>query len=222
VGLRQRRVALAPALAFVMAAPSLNVATITFIGVALGWRFAVLRVAAAIIGVVGLSLLAARVAGKQSTKLDVALDVEPGAEASSRTGVAGWLARWLLACLKLAAVLIPVYVVMVLVIGFARAWLFPIAGAAGWGNGIVALILIALAGTLFVIPTAGEVAIVQALLAVGLAIGPAAALLITLPIISLPSLSMLRTAAPTRALLAIAGGVWALGIVAGLLAMLLL
>jgi len=46
------------------------------------------------------------------------------------------------------------------------------------------------AGLLFVIPTAGEVPIVQAMLSLGMAAGPAAALLMTLPPVSLPSLAM--------------------------------
>ena len=222
MGLRQRRVALAPALAFVLAAPSLNVATITLIGVALGWQFAALRVLAAVIGVLGISLLAARFGGGAAGAPDVLLHAEPSTTQVERTGVGGWLGRWLLACLKLAAVLLPIYVAMVLIIGFTRAWLFPLGGVVSWGNGAVALILLALAGTLFVIPTAGEVPIVQALIAAGLAIGPAAALLITLPMISLPSLTMLRTAVPTRALATVAAGVWLLGVVAGLVAILLL
>jgi hypothetical protein len=45
-------------------------------------------------------------------------------------------------------------------------------------------------GLLFVIPTAGEVPIVQAMLALGVGAGPAAALMMTLPPVSLPSLAM--------------------------------
>jgi uncharacterized membrane protein YraQ (UPF0718 family) len=115
-------------------------------------------------------------------------------------------------------VLAPLYVITVLLLGFARAWLFPLAGMSGWGSGLLPLALLALAGTLFVIPTSGEVPIVQALLVAGLAIGPAAALLITLPIVSLPAMAMLRTAVPTRALVTVFGGIWVLGIVAGLVA----
>ena len=49
----------------------------------------------------------------------------------------------------------------------------------------------AVAGTLFVIPTAGEVPIVQAMFALGMGAGPAGALIMTLPAVSLPSLAML-------------------------------
>lgn len=218
MGLRDRRAALAPALAFAMAAPSLNIGTIVFIGVALGWQLATLRVVLALVGVIGVSLLAARVARKHAAVVPVRLHTELNPAVSEGTGVAGWLLRWVEACVRLAIVLVPIYVVVVLLLGFARAWLFPLVGIAGWGNGLLALALLAFAGTLFVIPTAGEVPIVQALLAAGLAIDPAAALLITLPIVSLPSLAMLRTAVPTRALVTVIGSIWLLGIVAGLFA----
>jgi len=218
VGLRERRAAIAPALAFGMGAPSLNVATIVFIGVALGWRLAALRVVLALVGVVGVSLLAARVAGSKAGEVPVQMHSEPEAAVAQRTGVVGWLRRWVAACFRLGIVLAPIYVVVVLLLGVARAWLFPLIGISGWGNGLIPLALLALAGTLFVIPTAGEVPIVQALLAAGLAIGPAAALLITLPIVSLPSLAMLRTAMPTRVLVTVFGSIWLLGIVGGLFA----
>ena len=76
----------------------------------------------------------------------------------------------------------------------------------------------ALAGTLFVIPTAGEVPIVQAMLALGIASGPAAALIMTLPAISWPSLSMLGNVFSLRIRFVIAIGVVLSGIVAGLVA----
>ncbi|WP_242975875.1 hypothetical protein [Desulfosporosinus sp. FKB] len=46
---------------------------------------------------------------------------------------------------------------------------------------MLAVIGFAIAGTLFIIPTAGEVPIVQSLMAFGLGIGPGVALLMTLP-----------------------------------------
>jgi len=77
----------------------------------------------------------------------------------------------------------------VLLLGAARAWLFPHVDAS-IGNEWLWLVGLAVAGLLFVIPTAGEVPIVQAMLSLGMAAGPAAALLMTLPPVSLPSLAM--------------------------------
>lgn len=73
----------------------------------------------------------------------------------------------------------------------------------------------ALAGTLFVIPTAGEVPIVQAMLTLGMGAGPAAALIMMLPAISLPSLAMLGSVFSMRIRLVIALGVVFSGVIAG-------
>ena len=68
---------------------------------------------------------------------------------------------------------------------------------------------------LFVIPTAGEVPIVQAMFALGMGAGPAAALIMTLPAVSLPSLVMLGKVFSLRIRLLIAVGVVLSGIIAG-------
>ena len=71
---------------------------------------------------------------------------------------------------------------------------------------------------LVVIPTAGEAPIIQAMLALGMGAGPAGALLITLPPISLPSMAMLARAFPPRVLALTAAAVVLTGLAAGLLA----
>ena len=70
----------------------------------------------------------------------------------------------------------------------------------------------AVVGTLLVIPTAGEIPILQGLAIAGVAAGPIGALLITLPAVSLPGIAMVgrafgwRTTAGTAAVV-VAGGV---------------
>lgn len=213
--MRKRHAAIAPVLAFWMGAPSLNAGTIAFIAIVIGWRYAALRLVLAFLGILTLSLLAARVGGDQAHT--PVLPEPPDRSAVPEPGLAGWLLRWVRASARLAVALLPIYVVTVLLLGFARAWLFPIGGLDHWGTGPLIIAGLALAGMLFSIPTAGEVPIVQALLAAGLAAGPAAALLLTLPMVSLPSLLMLRTVLPGRALAVVGAGVWALGLLAGLL-----
>lgn len=118
--------------------------------------------------------------------------------------------------MTLAIRLLPEYLVLVLLLGAARAWLFPVLGA---HDGIGWIVAMALAGTLFVIPTAGEVPIVQAMFALGMGAGPAGALIMTLPAVSLPSLVMLGRVFSVRTRLVIATGVALSGIVGGLVAM---
>jgi uncharacterized membrane protein YraQ (UPF0718 family) len=117
----------------------------------------------------------------------------------------------------LAVWLIPEYIVLVLLLGAARAWLFPHAGPE-IGNGLGWILIFAVAGTLFVIPTAGEVPIIQAMLSLGVGVGPAAALLMVLPPISVPSLAMVGRSFSPRLLAAITVGIVVVGVMSGLTA----
>jgi len=94
-----------------------------------------------------------------------------------------------------------------------RAWFFP-AMTPDIGHAIWLTTALAAAGTLFVIPTAGEVPIIQVLQQFGLGGAGAAALLVTLPAVSLPSLAMLGRALPIRALIVLGLGTFAFGLIA--------
>ncbi len=94
---------------------------------------------------------------------------------------------------------IPIYVLAVLALGAARVWLFPHADGAV-DNSLLWIIGLAIVGCLFVIPTAAEIPIVQTMMLAGMGAGPALALLMTLPAVSLPSLLMLNKAFSARAL----------------------
>ena len=117
----------------------------------------------------------------------------------------------------MATSMLPAYILFVLVVGGVRAWLFPVVGA--HATGLLWLIGLALAGTLFVIPTAGEIPIIQTLMHYGLGIGPAAALLLTLPALSVPSMAIVWKSFPRRAILFAAASTFVIGILGGLVAM---
>ena len=69
---------------------------------------------------------------------------------------------------------------------------------------------------LFVIPTAGEVPIIQAMLTLGMGLGPAGALLMTLPPVSVPSFAMLWGSFRARVLAVVGAVVVLSGVIAGL------
>lgn len=106
---------------------------------------------------------------------------------------------------------------IVLAVGVIRATILP-SVPQGIANDPLALGLAAGLGTLFVIPTAGEIPIAHALLSLGVGPGPVAALLVTLPAVSLPSLVMMRQGVPVRALLVACASVALVGAAAGLAA----
>ncbi|WP_416821438.1 permease, partial [Cronobacter sakazakii] len=105
-----------------------------------------------------------------------------------------------------------------LVLGAARVWLFPHADGAV-GNTLFWVLAMAIAGCLFVIPTAAEIPIVKTMMLAGMGVAPGLALLVTLPAVSLPSLIMLRKAFPAKALWLTGGMVMLAGAVTGALAL---
>jgi uncharacterized membrane protein YraQ (UPF0718 family) len=212
VGLRRQQATTGGAIAFWLGNSVLNPATLVFMGFVLGWRWTALRLVLGVPMVFGLGYLANRMTTPRETAQAqaslVTLTAAPQ-EAPFR--------RWLRILARMTLQLVPEYVVLVLLLGAGRAWLFPAMGPA-IGDHIGWIVGFAVAGMLFVIPTAGEVPIVQAMLALGVGVGPAAALLMTLPPISLPSMAMLARSFPPRILGVVALGVVLFGIAGGLLA----
>ena len=219
MGLRKQNVSIGGALAFFLGNPVLNPATLLFIGFVLGWQFVGLRIAFGVILVFLVSYLASRFADRlpaqKSPPIDLTLAPIEDPNRSIGSVVTAWFKElWI----EMYSIL-PGYAVIVLLLGAARAWLFP-PGLTIHASGIGAIAALSAIGTLFVIPTAGEVPIVQTLLHAGMGIGPAGALLLTLPAISLPSLFIVRGAFPKRVLAFVTACVFLLGIVAGVAAML--
>ncbi|AZC56466.1 permease [Pseudomonas chlororaphis] len=210
--MRRQNVSVGAALAFWIANPVLNPATLVFMGFVLGWGFTALRLVAGIVLVLGVSLVAQRIARPE--QLPEAA-VEAVVEASAANDGA-FFSRWARSLWQLFWSTIPIYVLAVLVLGAARVWLFPhVEGAIG--DSLLWLVPLAIVGTLFVIPTAAEIPIVQTMMALGMGTGPAVALLMTLPSISLPSLLMLRKDFGARVLVTVAGLTMLIGVVCGLI-----
>jgi uncharacterized protein len=212
VGLRRSGAAPGAATAFFLGNPTLNPAVLVFLLFTLGWQWSLLRLVLGVVLVFGGAWAAMRWGGR--------LTGPAPAEAQPAPAPTGpWLERWFRALLRLIVQLVPEYIVMVGLLGFARAFLFPAAGP-DLGNSALVMVALAIAGTLFVIPTAGEIPIIQTMLGFGMGAGPAGVLLLTLAPVSLPSLVMVGRALPVPLLVGL--GVWTalLGLLAGGLAIL--
>ena len=216
-GLRRQNVSVGAALAFWIANPVLNPATMIFMGFVLGWQFAALRLVAGVALVLGVALFAQRIS-RPETLPEAAVDAVAVASSADNASL---LTRWMSTLWQLFWTTIPIYVVAVLILGAARVWLFPHVDGA-MGNGWLWLVPLAIVGTLFVIPTAAEIPIVQTLMGLGLGTAPAVALLMTLPSVSLPSLLMLRKSFDRRVLVVVALLTMLVGIVSGAVGALLL
>jgi uncharacterized protein len=91
--------------------------------------------------------------------------------------------------------------------GFVEAYL---------GSGLVAIIIIALFGTFIAIPTLFEIPLVLGFLFIGMGLGPATALLITAPSVSIVTYFMLRKDVGHSAPLLLMAATFLMGICAGL------
>jgi len=212
VGLRAHRATPGASVAFWLGNTMLNPATLIFTGFVLGWYWTGLRLLLSVPMVFGLGYLANRMSTPGADVPIPALPLESEPVSWGET-----LKRWARIFVRMTVRLIPEYVVIVLLLGAARAWMFPHVGPE-IGNQWYWIAALAVAGMLFVIPTAGEVPIVQAMLALGIGAGPAAALMMTLPPVSLPSLVMVGRSFNLRLLLTLAAAVVGFGILAGALA----
>ncbi len=215
VGLRRQAVAAGSALAFFLGNPVLNPATLIFIGFVLGWQFVTLRIVLGLILVFSVAMIANAMAGESPRTPQVELSA---VESQPHTFGAMFKA-WLRELWIEAYTILPGYIIIVFIVGGVRAWLFP-PGLALHASGIASVVGLSLLGTIFVIPTAGEVPIIQTLMHAGMGTGPAAALLMTLPAVSAPSLYIVRNVFSARALGMTAAAVFVCGIVAGVIAML--
>ena len=214
MGLRRNSSSVGAATAFWLGNTALNPAVLIFMTFVLSWKFTLLRIVLGIILVFGVSHVANRFSNENTddvAKILNQLDIE--LEETHRN----LLIRWLKSVGKLLIGILPVYIFSVLVLGAVRAWLFP-AIPIEWANSIPVMLFFAISGTLFVIPTAGEVPIVQTLMSFGLGYGPAAALMFSLPVISLPSMLMVRRVFPRRVLVFLAVSVAILAFIGALVA----
>ena len=214
MGLRKCRASVGAALAYWLGNPILNPATMVFMGFVVGWQWTALRLVVGVILVFGMAYLANRFVG--ATELSVEVEESLVTQLKADGNGSLWR-RWLRELWQMSARLLPEYALIVIVLGAARAWLFPQV-TADVGNHALWIVGMAIAGTLFVIPTAGEIPIVQTLMSFGMGAGPAGALLTTLPPLSLPSIVMLSRTFSYRVLLFITLAVIVLGVVTGLVA----
>lgn len=200
--LRRAGVPTGTALAYWLGNPVLNPAVLAFLAIVLPWQWVVTRVLVGAVLVFGATGLIARFAKPR----EVPLDVPPEEPAEPR--------RFLAALARMTLVLIPEYAVFVFAVGALRGWLLPV-GDATTDAAVAVTILAAIAGTLVVIPTAGEIPLIAGLAAVGVGRGPLGALLVTLPAISVPSMVMVARAMTWRVTLAAAVAVAMAGLIAG-------
>jgi uncharacterized membrane protein YraQ (UPF0718 family) len=186
-------------LAFIVAAPMVNITTLILAGALLPPKYALLRLVAGI----GLPVLVAyavsRIYGKNSCSVpkashDIAASLSKSL-GGEETGVgrSDWLPQspgvlvqqWLTSSAKLAAWFIPTMVGVAVIAAAIFEWMPDVCT-----NSLTSVLVAAVAGTLMMISTWSEIPVVAQLIKTGCS-GPAATLLVVLPPVSLPCLAIL-------------------------------
>lgn len=213
VSMARARASAGATVAYWLGNPVLNPATVVFMGFVLGWRWAALRIVVGVVLVFGAALLVQRFLADREPP-------EAAAEAAAAATAArpgSLISRYVATLARLCLSLLPEYAVIVLALGAARAFLFPAISPSA-GHALWLVFLLAVTGTLMVIPTAGEIPIVQSFMRFGLGAAGGGALMITLPAISLPSLAMVSTAFSRRILVFVLAWVVLFGLLTAALA----
>jgi uncharacterized membrane protein YraQ (UPF0718 family) len=208
VTLRRGGVNVAAAVAYWLGNPLLNPAVLVFLACVAPWQWTVTRVLVGTGTVVGGAAVVALVSRRGEDPLPPTMAASVVGDARDEAPAA---VRFVQALLRLCLVLVPEYIVMVLVIGGCRGWLLSVIEPTH--EGLLVVVVAAILGTLLVIPTAGEIPILQALALLGLSSGVLGALLITLPAVSLPGIAMVARSFGWRATCATVAVTFAAGLV---------
>ncbi|WAC89676.1 permease [Mycobacterium sp. Aquia_213] len=183
VTLRRNGVTRTAAIAYWLGNPLLNPAVLVFLFFVAPWQWSLTRAVVGIATVIGVGVAVGLVTGARGVGPPPTDAIAPDDDES-----AGAAARFVRSLLCLCLVLLPEYAIMVLVVGAFRGWLVTLTRPGH--QGLLIVLLAAIVGTLLVIPTAGEIPILQSLALLGASSGTLGALLITLPAISVPGVAM--------------------------------
>jgi hypothetical protein len=220
---------LVSSVAFLLASPTLNVTALILAATLLPPRFAVLRILGGGLLVVGAASLAGAAAGRplptpahrpRRALVDLVARLFNRYcalfqfEAVDRTAPtpAGLILAWVVNAWRMTTVVVPTLVVGSVVAGAIVTFV-----PAAFTNDLSGVLLASALGTILMISTWTEIPVVAILAAQGLT-GPAAALLMTLPAVSLPCLVIFGGALGSARVSTLVGAAtFASGVVAGLL-----
>ena len=205
-GLRSSGVRRSAALAYWVGNPLLNPAVLIFLALVLPWHYVAVRIVFAVLIAVGASALIGRWVPGRTDRVPA-----PRAEPARLSHLPD---RYVRSLSRFTLILVPEHFLLVLVIGFLSPWLTGVYGLEAQ-LGVGAVLVVAIVGTLLVIPTGGEIPIILTLLPLGAGAGVTGALLVALPALSIPSMVMVGRAMGWRTTAAMGAAVAVAAVLAG-------
>jgi uncharacterized membrane protein YraQ (UPF0718 family) len=209
-GVYERGARLGSALALLLASPGLNVAALALTFALLPTRVGLLRLAAALLIVLGLSAVVGGTLGESARRpFPEAGDLEETGNRRQRV----------VAFVRSIGYLVLVTVPWIVAGAALSSWLLPHLPALTGTATVAAVVVVALVATLVALPTFFEIPIGLLLLSMGAPVPVVVAFVVAGPAVNLPSLLVLARETGLRVALALGAGVWLIATAAGLLAL---
>ncbi|MBI4332444.1 MAG: permease [Chloroflexi bacterium] len=209
-GFKKAGAGLGPSLAFFVASPALNIVVLILAFELLPLKLALARLVLGVAAAVLVTYLVSRLAPPQPT-------VSARATGTAATPAATPV-NWMRYSREIARNVVPLLVLGIFVVSVFKTLVPFDMIARNFGDGFLPTVLASAVGTVLMIPTFSEVVWVKEFVGHGMGTGPATALLITLPAVSLPSLWVLGRVFRSYRLATYLGAfVAALGVIGGLL-----
>jgi uncharacterized protein len=209
----ERSSRLAPSLALMLAAPSLNPAALFLTFLLFGGKLGALRLLAAAACVLLTGVFAERVFTLNPAAC-------PAGEASGREdsgGVTSLAVSFVRSSLRVAVQTVPLIVAGVFVSMLITRWL-PVGWSGSGSAQVLAVLVVAAVAVPLALPTFFEIPLAFLLLGAGMPAGAAVALLVAGPATNLPSLLTVGRSTDWRVSLMVGAAVWVIAAAAGLLA----
>jgi uncharacterized membrane protein YraQ (UPF0718 family) len=206
-GLYERGARLSSSLAVMLAAPGFNLAALVLTFALLPTPIAVTRVLCAIVIVLALPPMLSRLEVNMETRASCAL------EPTEPTAPRDFFVRFIRSLTYLVVVTIPLIVVGVVAAGLALPYVTRLAAV----GALVAVPIVALVSVPVALPTFFEIPIALVMTQLGAPPGVALAVLVAGPIVNLPSLLVLGRETSPRLAGLLAGGVWGIASLGGIL-----
>jgi uncharacterized membrane protein YraQ (UPF0718 family) len=207
-GVYERTERLAPSLALMLAAPSLNPAALILTFMLFGGKVGAIRLVIGIVAVLITGLFAERFADSRNISCRTGpKDFQANRSVSASLG---------LSIMRVAVQTLPL-IVLGVVLSMLITWWLPESGLETAVSGTVAVVLFAFVATLIAMPTFFELPLTLLFVSAGLPFGVAMAILIAGPATNLPSLLTVGRLAGWRPAVLVGISVWILSIMGGLL-----
>ncbi len=184
-GIYRRGAGLGPALAFLLAAPAINVAAVLLTLSLISWEVAVGRIILALSAALIVSFIVAKIFEKKNKDKEVTFEMILIEE---ELPLKGAFREWMENTYFFVKKILPLVLLGIVLVGVIKIFISPDIVANYLGNGTFAIVLASFVGIIFYTPTLVEVPFVRGLMELGMGTGPAIAFLLTAPALSLPSL----------------------------------